>query len=387
MEKPIYIRSLGSITPLGIHPEEILSSYRKPISCLEKVDINNGSYWVGRLPKEYQGMIERMQTEGGYRQLDPSVLYGMLAARLAVENAGWQNGFSAGVNMASSRGATQSLEMHFAEFIERGRSHVLSSPSTTLGNLAYWIAHDLDFQGPAISHSITCSSALHAVLNGVAWIQSGLSDHFLAGGTEAALTNFTMSQMQAMKIYSESEGPFPCRAMDMDKSKNTMVMGEGASVACLQGEATKDALSKITGIGYGREPLEHAASISDKGNCLQDAMRMALKDIDPAQVDVVITHAPGTLQGDRAEWRALEAVFGDAIPAVTNNKWKLGHTFGASGMISLEMGVYMIQHQEFYPIPYLKYDRRPEKINKVLVNAVGFGSNAVSILLEGIEPK
>jgi 3-oxoacyl-(acyl-carrier-protein) synthase len=38
-----------------------------------------------------------------------------------------------------------------------------------LGNISSWVAHDLQSSGPEISHSITCSTALHAVLNGVAW--------------------------------------------------------------------------------------------------------------------------------------------------------------------------------------------------------------------------
>ena len=384
MEKPVFIRSIGSITPLGIRPEEVVSSYRESRSFLQEFDINQGLQWVGRISEAHQGKIADLRKKNTYRHLDPSVLYGMYAARLAVKGAGWESGLSAGVNMASSRGATQAFEKHHTTYLEEGRSQAHSSPTTTLGNLAYWIAHDLAIQGPVISHSITCSSALHAVLNGVAWIRSGLAEQFLVGGTEAALTDFTMAQMQAMKIYTDLQEAYPCRAMDPDKTKNSMAMGEGASVACLQKEHSSEVLAAIVGIGYAREPLEHAASISANGTCLQDAMKMALVGFDPAVVDVVVTHAPGTLQGDRAEWHALTEVFGKQLPAVTNNKWKLGHTFGASGMISLEMGVHMIQEQEFYPIPYLNYERLPEKINTVLINAVGFGSNAVSILLQGV---
>ncbi len=31
---------------------------------------------------------------------------------------------------------------------------------------------------------------------------------------------------------------------------------------------------------------------------------------------------------------------------LTTNKWKLGHTFGASGMLSLELALLMLQHQK-----------------------------------------
>jgi 3-oxoacyl-(acyl-carrier-protein) synthase len=62
--------------------------------------------------------------------------------------------------------------------------------------------HDLQSSGPEISHSITCSTALHAVLNGIAWLKSGMVDKFFSGGSEAPLTDFTIAQMRALKIYS-----------------------------------------------------------------------------------------------------------------------------------------------------------------------------------------
>ena len=68
------------------------------------------------------------------------------------------------------------------------------------------MAHDLQTKGPEISHSITCSTGLHALLNGVTWLLSGMSDKFLVGGSEAALTDFTIAQMQALKVYAKSSG-------------------------------------------------------------------------------------------------------------------------------------------------------------------------------------
>jgi 3-oxoacyl-(acyl-carrier-protein) synthase len=65
---------------------------------------------------------------------------------------------------------------------------------------------------------------------------------------------------------------------------------------------------------------------------------------------------------------------------LTTNKWKVGHTFGASGMLSIEMAILMIQHQTFIGVPFVN-ESKPAKIMNVLVNSVGFGGNAVSILL------
>jgi 3-oxoacyl-(acyl-carrier-protein) synthase len=103
--------------------------------------------------------------------------------------------------------------------------------------------------------------------------------------------------------------------------------------------------------------------------------------MNPQEIDAVVTHSPGTIQGDLSEKKAIEIVFGNSIPLLTNNKWKIGHTFGASGMLSVEMALLMLQHNQFIPVPFLKPQPQTRPIQKIMVNAVGFGGNAVSIVL------
>ena len=110
-------------------------------------------------------------------------------------------------------------------------------------------------------------------------------------------------------------------------------------------------------------------------------MKMALKGINPSEVDAIVMHAPGTLKGDTSEYKAIQKVFGANHPMLTTNKWKVGHTFGASGMLSLEMAILMMQHNHFIAVPYAEAQVLRQEIRKVLINAVGFGGNAVSIVL------
>src|SRR5690606_11620814 len=183
----------------------------------------------------------------------------------------------------------------------------------------------LKAKGPEISHSITCSTSFHAILNGIAWIKSGMSDRFLVGGSEAPLTGFTVAQMKALKIYANQFENYPCKSLDLQKTKNTMVLGEAASVVCLEKNKTSKTLAKISGIGYATEILSHGISITQHAECLQKSMQMALKNTDKSSVDVIVMHAPGTIKGDVSEYRAIEKVFGNTIPLLTTNKWKIGH--------------------------------------------------------------
>lgn len=383
MIKPISITGFGSLSPLGMYKEAIFKKYLKNDHQIKETE---SGYLAAVLPEECMNEVQKLRfDESKYKHLDPSVLYAILAARIAVKDAGWSSKNEFGLNIGSSRGATALFEKYHKEFLENGNAATLSSPTTTLGNISSWIAHDLQSDGPAISHSITCSTALHALLNGVAWLQSGLKDKFLVGGSEAALTPFTFAQMKALKIYAKELAEFPCRSLDLEKTTNTMVLGEGAAIACLESGIKPDALAFVTGVGYATEPLKHNISISTDAICFQKSMKMALGTKSADKVDVVIMHAPGTIKGDSSEYNAVKKVFCNKLPFLTTNKWKIGHTFGASGMLSVEMAIFMLQHQQFIPVPFITNNNLPERINNILINAVGFGGNAVSVLISRSE--
>ncbi len=383
LKDTISITGFSSISALGDSANEVLEKYQNGTHSFSFSQIGEAPAWVGELAESKKKAVERLRhSDSKYRNLDNSVLYAIHAARKAVEMAGWEKDNEFGINMGSSRGATELFEKHHKDFLDSGKSSPLSSPTTTLGNISSWVAHDLNTKGPAISHSITCSTALHALLNGVAWLQSGLRKRFLVGGSEAPLTPFTVAQMQALKLYSEANKntEYPCKAMDLKKTRNTMVLGEAAAIACLELGAVKNALGTIKGIGYATEPLNHNVSISTEAKCFQDSMRMALGNIPTEAIDSIIMHAPGTVKGDLAEFEAVRKVFPKRLPFLTNNKWKLGHTFGASGLLSLELAFIMLREQEYFKNPFMEQEP-PSQIRNILINAVGFGGNAVSILI------
>lgn len=379
MKQKIAITALSSVSALGHNPETIWDNYLSHSSSISLQKIGGQHIPVAQLPFETKMEIEALRlSEVKYKNLDPSVLFAIYTSREVVKQAGWKQNDNFGINIGSSRGATELFEKYHQEFIETGISSTLASPTTTLGNISSWVAHDLKSKGPEISHSITCSTALHALLNGVVWLKAGMVNKFLVGGSEAPLTPFTIAQMQALKIYSQSS---ECRSFDLEKSKNTMVLGEGASMICLETGENKNALAYVEGVGYATDILEHSISISTEAQCFQDSMKMAIGEIDLKEIDVVVMHAPGTVKGDLSEYKAIQKLFGDHLPMLTTNKWKIGHTFGASGMLSVELALLMLQHNTFIGVPFAEKQLEKQPIKKVLVNAVGFGGNAVSIVI------
>ncbi|GAK74587.1 hypothetical protein JCM19314_2485 [Nonlabens ulvanivorans] len=66
-----------------------------------------------------------------------------------------------------------------------------------------------------------------------------------------------------------------------------------------------------------------------------------------------------------------------------NNKWQLGHSLGASSALSIAMALEMFDKSTLFTIPYLEStftNPRGKEVNpqKILINATGFGGNAVS---------
>ncbi|TYZ14166.1 beta-ketoacyl-ACP reductase [Hymenobacter lutimineralis] len=349
-----------------------------------------------------EALAELRASHPAFRQLDRTVLLALLASRQAAVEAGWapestgsqnsETNIQLAVSIGSSRGATGRLEQFHAEFLSEGNVPAAASPLTTLGNVASWVAFDAGSKGgAALSHSSTCSSAFQALGNAVAWLRAGMAERFLAGGTEAPLTGFTLAQMQAIGIYSPlAAADWPCRPGAGRPS--TFVLGEGAAVFALEklsgaawAAAGRPSLPVLEGVGFGFEALGSKTGLSPDGQHFQQAIRHALQQAHalPADIDAVVLHSPGTPAGDAAERAALRAIFGENLPPLLSNKWLVGHTLGASAALSLDFALHVLETQQWPVAPFASdlAAAAPKPIRRILVNAAGFGGNAASVVV------
>jgi 3-oxoacyl-[acyl-carrier-protein] synthase II len=415
---PIIIRGRGRVSALGTNS----ASYTAPATTpFQTRATGSHSLPVAALTATTEhALAELRRSHPAYRQLDRTVLLALLAARQATAQAGWlaSDGPSAqlspgqlesitsqqptshnqqatiSVSVGSSRGATERLEQFHREFLAEGSVSVAASPLTTLGNVASWVAFDAGSTGgAALSHSSTCSSAFQALGNAVAWLRAGMATHFLAGGTEAPLTDFTLAQLHALGIYSTFPATdWPCRPGAGRPS--TFVLGEGAAVFALE-KGSADTLATLQqsaqpvfvleAVGFGFEAIASKTGLSPDGQHFQQAMRQALHQANrtAAEVDAVVLHSPGTPAGDASERAALRTIFGEALPPLLSNKWLVGHTLGASGALSLDFALHVLETQRWPAAPFstdLSTDAaRP--IRRILINAAGFGGNAASVVV------
>ena len=361
-----------------------VDDFSQSTTGLSKNKIGAGLEWSGKISSKKERQLQSLlKLNSAYEKLDRIVHLALLCAS-EMNFSNINKDLKIGVNIGSSRGATHLLEKEFSNFLENNQLDIFTSPSTSLGNLSSWVGQYLGFNGVRFSHSMTCSTSLLSIANAVAWLKSNMADKMLVGGAEAPLTPFTIAQSKALRIYSR-ENEVPSLAGNLDKKSNTMVLGEGAGLLLLEKETEQnqsEKLAEIVGIGYASEPLSSATGISENGDNFQKSMRMAMEQANLKTVDAVITHMPGTRKGDQAEWNAVKAVFLENLPFITNNKWKIGHTFGAAGVLSLIYGLEMILNNRFYVSPWDNKPKENQGINTALVNAAGFGGNAVSVLIK-----
>jgi 3-oxoacyl-[acyl-carrier-protein] synthase II len=287
------------------------------------------------------------------------------------------------LQVATSRGL---LDYLAGELMHKEVRDLRLSPYSTFGFLSSWPDGLKGFESPKMSSfsSSTCSSFGSVLFNAMAFLNSDMVDYFVAAAVEAPCSVSTLRQMKALKIYADSkEVPYPCQSMNLTKNHNSMVLSEAAH-AFLLSSRKEHALAQITGLGIHKERPSSATGLSENAWALQKAMENSVAMAGGAEVDCVIGHFPGTLMGDKAEQQAYTQFFTRKTPYITNVKWKLGHSLGASMATGLEVGLLSILRQELPPLPPYLSPVHPTVtgVQKVMVNGLGFGGQAVSIILE-----
>jgi 3-oxoacyl-[acyl-carrier-protein] synthase II len=123
---------------------------------------------------------------------------------------------------------------------------------------------------------------------------------------------------------------------------------------------------------------------------------MLARVLAAAPIDLIHAHGTGTPTNDSIELSGLEQACRN-IPApahIFSNKGALGHTLGASGLVSLVLNVMMHQKGAILPnvntttpmaaSPTLKISRAPVQhpITRSLVLAAGFGGALAAVSLK-----
>jgi 3-oxoacyl-[acyl-carrier-protein] synthase II len=249
-----------------------------------------------------------------------------------------------------------------------------------------------------------CASGAHAIGSAVRMIQYGDADAAVAGGSEAALTEFGFACFNSMQALSESGMSRP-----FDLRRDGFVMGEGAGMLVLEEEsAARERGAQILGsvIGYGStSDAFHLTAPEPTGGPASRAIELALADADitPEGLDYVNAHGTSTQLNDAAETAALKRALGDEqakrVP-ISSTKSAIGHLLGAAGAVEAVATLETLRTRVIpptlgYEVPdpeldldYVPGEARPLVLGNgrppvAISNSFAFGGHNVALVLEG----
>jgi 3-oxoacyl-[acyl-carrier-protein] synthase II len=214
------------------------------------------------------------------------------------------------------------------------------NPRTVANNPAGEVTLNLGVTGPHYTIGAACAAGNAGLIQGVQMLRLGEVDMALAGGVSEAIHSFGIfASFAAENALARHEDPAKaCRPFDA--ARNGIVVSEGGCVFVL--ERLADALRREAPIvaeiaGYAMNSDASDPVLPDPKR-LAECMRLAIRraGVEPADVDIVNTHATATELGDELEAAAVRVVF-DGCPNVyvNNTKSFIGHAMGAAGALEL----------------------------------------------------
>ena len=295
--------------------------------------------------------------DGHLKSMPNAALYCALAAGQAIHDAGLttedlgsrRTGCIVGSGISGTRAVYEGGVQLFAGKLRRVSPFVVlhtmaSSCSATLATL-------FGIGGRSYSMSSACATSAHAIGHGYELIQDGRLDIAIVGGGEE-LNPLVAGAFDAMRmVLSTHFNTSPDRASrPFDRERDGFVLAEGAGVVVLEEmERARSRGARVHGeiLGFAANSGGDDIVLPEAdGRSAAECMQAALSDagLQPRAVDYVNAHATSTVQGDLAEGRALEVVFGPHRLLVSSTKSMSGHALGAAGAHELIFSLAMMEH-------------------------------------------
>jgi 3-oxoacyl-[acyl-carrier-protein] synthase II len=259
--------------------------------------------------------------------------------------------------------------------------------------------------GPITATVAACATGVTSMIIGAMMLEQGRADIALCGAVDFAIVEpivagfATMSgAYQIRPDYSDEPPAGASRPFSVDRRGFVVSEGAGCIIIATQEFAEAHGLNyqvEIAGWGMTSDAYHFVApNIKTVTRCIADAIDNA--GISSHDIAVVNAHAASTKVGDKVEYEALKAVFGDHLPPVTANKSLFGHAMGASSAIESIFAMegmlksMVIPTINYTPDPELILDCVPEGARKldqefILKNSFGFGGCNACVVLRRVK--
>ncbi len=344
----VVVTGIGTINPLGHNVEEYFTNLEAGVNGAAPITNFDASKFKVRFACEVKNYDwSRYFDRKEVRKYDRFAQFALIAATEAVEDAAFGedvNRRRCGVVWSSGVGG---IETYFQECMDYAKGGELPRfspffvPKMIADLAAGHIAMKYGFMGPNYSVTSACASSNHAMIDAFNLIRLGKAEAIVTGGAEAPIIQAGVGGFSSMQALSTRNDDPEHASRPFDRDRDGFVIGEGAGALVLEEyeHAVKRGAKiycEIVGGGMSAD-AHHMTAPHPEGAGAILSMEEALNDagMKASDIDYINVHGTSTPLGDIAEIKALEAVFGDSLPAasISSTKSMTGHLLGAAAAI------------------------------------------------------
>ena len=366
----VVITGRGVVSPLGNDPESLLSGLRqgrsgicqfsqvpRSVLCVdhgaEATGFTGNIADYGPLEKPLQRTIRK-----GSKVMCREIEMGVAVAQLALHDAGLSadkrdservgvvygcdyimslpEEFESGIRKCLDEDG----EFEFDRWGQEGRPQV--NPLWLLKYLpnmpASHIAIYNDLRGPNNSITVRESSPGAAIGEAFSTIHRGHADALVVGSTGSRVHPLRTLHASLQEKLAKTQSDPATMSRPFDQSRDGSVVGEGAAAFILESlEHAERRGANIIGevLGYSSSCVGPLAGNDYLGKAIENVLRGALGDADPADIGHIHAHGLSTIESDRCEAEAIQRVFGNPSksPPVTTAKGHFGNLGAGGGMV------------------------------------------------------
>ncbi len=398
MRRRVVVTGVGAVTPLAIGVEESWRRLCEGKSGVGRITRFDPSGLDVQIAAELKGFkAEDHLEKKKVRRTDPFIQYTLVAARMAIDDAGLvideNNRARIGVVLGSCAGGMETYGTNLFALRDEGADKV--SPFFIPGFIANMAAGEVAMaagvKGPGKCVVTACASSSHCLGDALRIVQYGEADAVLAGGGDAYVLPIAVAGFDRMRALSRRNSEPERASRPFDRDRDGFVIGEGAGVLIL--EEMTSALDRgarvyaeLTGYGCNIDGIHITEpDMENQARCL----KLALEDAGaaPADIDYVNAHGTSTAMNDVCESQAIKLALGNhgmKVP-VSSNKSMIGHLLGAAGAVEAIFTVLTIRDGVIPPtinhdtpdpecdLDYVPNVARKVQVDTALSNSFGFG--------------
>ena len=410
--KRVVVTGIGAITPIGNNANDYWNALLGGVSGAADITLIDTEKFKTKFACEVKNFnpLDHFDRKEA-RKYDRYAQFGLVAAKEAVTDSGLDNhdldGDKIGVIWASGIGGLRTFHDEVAAYTKGDgtpRYNPFFIPKMIADITAGHISILYGFRGPNFATVSACASSANALADAYNYIRLGKANAFVAGGSEAAITEEGVGGFNAMHAISTRNDDPKTASRPFDKDRDGFVIGEGGGGVIFEElEHAKARGAKIyaevAGAGLSGDAY-HMTAPHPEGYGAYLCMKAAVEDgeLNPTDIDHVNTHGTSTPVGDIVEPKAIASLFKEhAYKLIINStKSMTGHLLGGAGVVEAIATLLAVKNDIVPPtinhftddpeidhkLDFTFNTAKKQIINVALSNTFGFGGHNASIIFK-----